>query len=135
LEKLDDCLAQLKDLQRFSLDEYKDNRLAQGSTERYFQVAIECCADIASHLIAAYGLKRPADRKDVFKVLGEAGYLEKDFARTMVQMVQLRNGLVHLYWDIEPERMHGYLQSDLVFLEKFKAFVLAVVEVEDSSLG
>ncbi len=133
MEKLDDCLAQLNDLQRFSLDEYKANRLVQGSAERYFQVAIECCADIASHLIAAYGLKRPVDRKDVFKVLGEAGYLEKDYAATMVQMAQLRNRLVHLYWDIDPEKMYGYLQNDLVFLERFKAFALAAVEAEEKA--
>ena len=130
MEKLDDCLTQLRNLQKLALDEYRKNNLVQGSTERYFQVAIECCTDIASHLIAAYGLRRPAGRKDVFKVLGEAGYLEEDYARTMVQMVQLRNRLVHLYWDINAEKMYGYLQKDLVFLEKFKVFALAAVEEE-----
>lgn len=128
LERLDNCPEQLSDLQRLSLDEYKGNKLAQGSTERYFQVAIECCTDIASHLIAAYGLKRPADRKDVFKVLGEVGYLEENYATTMVQMVQLRNRLVHLYWDIDPEKMYGYLQNDLVLLERFRGFALATIE-------
>ncbi len=122
-------------MQRLSLDEYKDNQLVQSSTERYFQVAIECCTDIASHLIAAYGLKRPADRKDVFRVLGEAGYLEKDYAATMVQMVQLRNRLVHLYWDVDPEKMYGYLQNDLVLLERFRGFALAVIEAQEGASG
>lgn len=93
-------------------------------------MAIECCTDIASHLIAAYSLKRPADRKDVFKVLGEAGYLDKNYARTMVQMVQLRNRLVHFYWDIDAEKMYSYLRDDLVHLERFKAFTLAMLEEE-----
>jgi uncharacterized protein YutE (UPF0331/DUF86 family) len=105
--------------------------------ERYFQVAIECCVDIASHIVAANELRRPADRRDVFKVLAEAGYLDEDYAATMVQMAQLRNRLVHLYWDIDPEKMYRYLQDDLVFFARFRIFTLAIVETaqqdDDSS--
>jgi uncharacterized protein YutE (UPF0331/DUF86 family) len=79
--------------------------MAQGWNERLFQVAIECCTDIASHLLAAYGLQRPAERKGVFTVLSQAGYLDRDFGERMVEMVGLRNRLVHLYWDVDPERM------------------------------
>lgn len=105
LTKSDDLLLKLQKLQGYSWEEYKANELVQGSCERYMQVAIECCTDIASHLLAAYGLKRPAHRRDVFRVLVEAGYLERDYAERMVQMVRLRNRLVHLYWDIDPAKM------------------------------
>ena len=98
--------------------------------ERCFQVAIECCTDIAGHVVAGLGLERPAHRKDLFRILGQAGYLDPDLAATMVQMVQLRNRLVHLYWDIEPERMHHYLHHDVVFLERFRAFALGLIEAQ-----
>jgi len=80
------------------------------------------------HLLAAYGLKRPARRRDVFRVLAEAGYLEPDYAEEMVKMVQLRNRLVHLYWDIDPARMYHYLQNDLPLLQRFRAFTVAILE-------
>jgi len=92
------------------------------------QVAIECCTDIASHLLAAYGLKRPAQRRDVFRVLAETGYLEPDYAEKMVKMVQLRNRLVHLYWDIDAAKMYHYLQNDPALLRRFRAFTVAIVE-------
>jgi len=128
LAKLNECIARLKEQQGISLAEYKANPLVQGSVERCFQVAIECCTDMASHLLAGYGLKRPARQRDVFKVLADAGYLDPDYAEIMARMVQLRNRLVHLYWDIDPERMHQYLQEDIIHLERFRAFTLAIME-------
>jgi len=130
LAKLDECIARLKEQQNISLDEYRANPVVQGSVERCFQVAIECCTDIASHLLSGYRLKRPARRRDVFKVLAEAGYLDTEYAEVMARMVQLRNRLVHLYWDVDPERMYQYLQEDVVYLERFRAFTLAVMEKE-----
>jgi uncharacterized protein YutE (UPF0331/DUF86 family) len=133
LIKLDECIRHLENLQRYSLEEYLANPMVQGWTERLFQVSIECCIDIASHTIAGYGLKRPAYRRDVFTVLSQEGYLEADFAADMVEMGKLRNRLVHLYWDIDPEEMYKYLQEDVALLKGFRAFALAVLdELRDS---
>lgn len=103
----------------------------QGSVERCFQVAIECCTDIASHVLVGYGLKRPASRMDVFNVLADAGYLDRDYTGIMARMVQLRNRLVHLYWDVDPERMHQYLREDVEHLECFRALALVIMEGDE----
>jgi uncharacterized protein YutE (UPF0331/DUF86 family) len=91
LERLDECIRRLKDHQDVSLATYRANWEVQDVVERNFQVAIECCTDIASHLLIGYDLRRPMDRKDVFRVLNDAGYLDSDYAETMAQMVHLRN--------------------------------------------
>jgi uncharacterized protein YutE (UPF0331/DUF86 family) len=88
LERLDECIRRLKDQQGASLATFRANWALQDVVERNFQVAIECCTDIASHLLIGYGLQRPRDRKDVFRVLSDAGYLDSAYAETMVQMVQ-----------------------------------------------
>lgn len=131
LHKLDECVVRLKEQQAISLEDYRTNLLVQGSVERCFQVAIECCTDIASHVLVGYGLKRPASRRDVFNVLADAGYLDRDYAGIKARMVQLRNRLVHLYWDVEPERMHQYLREGVVHLECFRAFALATMEGDE----
>lgn len=95
-----------------------------------FQIGIECCVDIASHIIAAHGLKRPAYRQDVFQVLEQAGYLDTEFASQMVEMGKLRNRLVHLYWDIDPNEMYKYLQENVALLNWFRTFALALLEEE-----
>ncbi len=130
LERLDECIRRLKEQQGTSLTAYRGNWEIQDIVERNFQVAIECCTDIASHILSSYELKRPADRKDIFQVLGDAGYLAPDYADTMAQMVQLRNRLVHLYWDIDPEKMHHYLHCDIAHLERFRAFTAGLLDKE-----
>jgi uncharacterized protein YutE (UPF0331/DUF86 family) len=48
-------------------------------------------------------------------------------------MVQLRNRLVHLYWDVDPERMHHYLHHDVAHLERWRAFTAGMLERERTS--
>jgi uncharacterized protein YutE (UPF0331/DUF86 family) len=128
LGRLDESIRRLKDRQDISLTEFRADWETQDIVERNFQVAIECCTHIASHVLVSYGLQRPSARKDVFRILGDAGYLDADYAEIMVQMVQLRNRLVHLYWDVDPERMHQYLHQDVAHLERFRAFTVGILE-------
>lgn len=121
-------------MQHYSLEEYLSNSMVQSATERLFQIGIECCVDIASHIIAARGLKRPAYRRDVFQVLEQAGYLDTEFASQMVEMGKLRNRLVHLYWDIDPNEMYKYLQEDVALLKRFRTFALALLEEEGGAI-
>ncbi|MGQ9628979.1 MAG: type VII toxin-antitoxin system HepT family RNase toxin [bacterium] len=128
LERLDECVTRLKELGRRSLEEYLNDPVVQAATERLFQVGVEACVDIAAHIISAFGLKRPAERKDVFSVLCDSGYLERDLSEIMIKMVKLRNRLVHLYWDVDPEKMYGYLREDVGHFERFKAFAVGILE-------
>jgi uncharacterized protein YutE (UPF0331/DUF86 family) len=133
LERLDESIRRLKQRQGISLEEYRADWEAQDVVERNFQVAIECCSDIASHLLVSHGLQRPATRRDVFLVLADAGVIDAPYAETMAQMVQLRNRLVHLYWDVDPERMHHYLRDDVAHLERWRAFTAGILEKERST--
>jgi uncharacterized protein YutE (UPF0331/DUF86 family) len=35
-----------------------------------------------------------------------------------------------LYWGVDPERMHQVLQEDIMHLERFRAFALAITEID-----
>ena len=67
-----------------------------GSLRYYLQVSIECCLDLANHLIAAQALRPPKDYADTFAVPGEASLVPPDFVSTLQKMARLRNRLVHL---------------------------------------
>jgi len=43
----------------------------------------------------------------------EAGYLDASFGEAMMAMVGFRNRIVHLYWDVDVERLYQYLQQDV----------------------
>lgn len=99
------------------------------------QAAIETCSDISSHVVSTYGLGQPQSQRDLFLLLANAGYLEPDYANIMGEMVSLRNRLVHLYWDVDVERIYAYLQTDLVFLEHFRDFSLELLAAEQEESG
>lgn len=128
--KLDQYIGELKKQQRLDLDEFKDDFTVQLAVERAFQAAIECCVDIANHIISVYGLQRPEEQRDVFPILAKTGYFDKSYADSMCEMVAFRNRIVHLYWDIKVDRLYYYLHHDIPLLEKFRTFALQIIEVE-----
>lgn len=121
--KLGQYIAELERLQKLSLDDLQASFTDQLAAERAFQAAIECCTDIASHVVSVYGLGNPEQQRDLFRFLAQAGYLQRDFASAMGDMVALRNRIVHLYWDIDVERLYDYIQTDVSLLKRFRDFV------------
>ena len=94
-----------------------------GNAKYHFVVAIECCIDIANHIISSEGYRFPEDNADCFTVLTEEGVLKPEWEETLRAMARFRNRLVHIYWDIDNERIHDYLQGPLGSMEKFRRAV------------
>jgi len=63
----------------------------------------------------------------------DAGYLDADLGKAMAALVGLRNRLVHLYWDIDIEKLYSYLQDDVVYLERFRDFGIQLLAAETDS--
>jgi len=49
----------------------------------------------------------------------------------MMDMVGLRNRIVHLYWDVEVKRLYEYLQDDVILLKRFRDFTYQILQAED----
>jgi uncharacterized protein YutE (UPF0331/DUF86 family) len=94
------------------------------SAKRLLQVSIECCLDIAHHIVADEGYRTPADNYDTFVVLSENGVLPNAFMPTLRQMVSFRNRVVHLYWDVDDATVYHIMQSDLGDFETYIDYVL-----------
>src|SRR3990172_624177 len=56
---------------------------ARDAVERNSQIAVECCLDIAKHIIVARSLQRPDELREVFHVLAQAKLLPEDLSQTM----------------------------------------------------
>jgi uncharacterized protein YutE (UPF0331/DUF86 family) len=91
--------------------------------------------DIAAHIVSVYRLGDPQESRDVFRFLAEAGYLDISFSEAMMAMVGFRNRIVHLYWDIDVQRLYQYLQQDVSLLRQFRDFTLQVLSAEEESQG
>jgi len=109
----------LKDLARGPCQAFLDNQDKVGNAKYHFVIAIECCIDIANHVISSENYRFPNDNADSFVVLIENDILASDLEDSFRAMAGFRNRLVHLYWDIDDRRVYEYLQESLPDLENF----------------
>jgi uncharacterized protein YutE (UPF0331/DUF86 family) len=57
---------------------------------KYFlQIAIQSCIDIGNHIISSENLRSPADYRDTFIIIQEAGVIPADLEKRFTQMVGL----------------------------------------------
>jgi uncharacterized protein YutE (UPF0331/DUF86 family) len=128
LSKMQEYLKILKQISRYNIEDFKSNPEHYGSAERFLQLAIECCIDIGSHIIASEGFRRPEDYADVFKVLGENKVLPEDFAAQLVKMARFRNLLVHIYLEVDLNQVYNISKNNLGDLEKLAKHIINYIK-------
>lgn len=90
-----------------------------GNAKYHLVIAIECCIDVANHIIASENYRFPKDNADSFTVLVEEKILARECSEPLRAMARFRNRLVHLYWEVDDRRVHDYLQEGLADIESF----------------
>lgn len=121
--QLDEFLRILKGMQRTPLDVFLKDKILIGSAKYYLQISIECCLDIANHIIASEHLRAPEDYADTFKVLEENGIVDQEEGIKLRQMAKFRNRLVHLYGDIDDAYVHDFMLNRLHDILNFEAAI------------
>lgn len=121
--QLDEFLAILKGMRKTPVGKFLKNKILIGSAKYYLQVSVECCLDIANHIIAAEGLRAPKDYADSFKVLQEQGVFDKKLGMSLRQMAKFRNRLVHLYGEIDDGYVYEFIRKDLQDILHFKSVI------------
>lgn len=93
----------------------------RAAVERWLQVSIEACLDVANHVIASSGWTPPETGRASFLSLSAHGYLEHDLAMRLGRAVGLRNLLVHDYVSVDLEQLASIVRNDLADLRAFGA--------------
>lgn len=118
LQLINEYLDFLQEIRSLTEDEFVSSRKDFHSAERCLQLAIECLINIGNHIISDQSLRAPKDYADIFKVLAENNILFSVDVVTLKQMVQFRNRLVHMYWDIEPRVLWQIIKDELGDIER-----------------
>lgn len=116
-------VARLRELGKLSEDAFIKDPDKIGSSKYHFIVAIESAIDMCNHIIARNGYRVPEDYGDTFRVMGEVGALQRDFAEELAKMAKFRNRLVHLYWEVDDGQVYEIIQKRL---SDFKALLDAM---------
>jgi uncharacterized protein YutE (UPF0331/DUF86 family) len=123
LSAIANAVSALKELQKLGYEEFARDHVLHGSAERDFQVATQAALDIASLILADQSVDIPAEYSSLFPKLAEIGVIPAEFAQRLVGMAKFRNVLVHLYLEVDLQRVYTYIQHDLVNFELFARYV------------
>jgi uncharacterized protein YutE (UPF0331/DUF86 family) len=93
----------------------------RAAVERWLQVAIEACIDVADHVVAAHGWTPVESARAGFARLAAHGKLPADLADKLGDAAALRNILVHDYVSIDLARLARVVREDLADLRAFAA--------------
>jgi uncharacterized protein YutE (UPF0331/DUF86 family) len=131
LERLWSEREKLEASRLLSREEFNSTPLVKDATCYSFIVAIQACIDIASHIVAALGLRKPAGSRDLFNVLAEAKILSAELVADMEGMVGFRNILTHAYWIVDFDRVYDSLHMHLPDFDRFREQVLAFLDTQE----
>ncbi|MCS7193098.1 MAG: DUF86 domain-containing protein [Armatimonadetes bacterium] len=119
LDNIREELGYLEEFASMSLGDYINDPRTQRLAERCLQRAAESGISIGNHIISRLRLRAPKDYADVFKILAEAQVLPYELAQQMMDMARFRNLLVHLYWEIDHNKVHESLPQRIEVLKTF----------------
>ena len=121
--KMDLYVNHLRQLGQVSRAKFLADMTISSAAKYNLHIAIECCIDIAHHIIARQGLRPPESYADSFHVLAENGIIEKSLAVTAESMVRMRNLLVHLYMTVDDSQVYDTINGNLGDFDRFKAAI------------
>jgi uncharacterized protein YutE (UPF0331/DUF86 family) len=131
LENLRGYVRKLNHLASLARKDFLSDFTKIESAKHLFQVSVECCIDVSNHIIASERFRAPKTYAEAFEILAEQGILAKEFLATLRQMVQFRNRLVHLYWEVDVEVIYDILQRNLEDFETFTKQILKYLSAHE----
>jgi uncharacterized protein YutE (UPF0331/DUF86 family) len=123
LSDIQATLHQLQDRRALSLETLTHDADKRGATLYELQTCLEAMSDVANHIVAAIGLRKPRTRGESFALLAEAHVLPAPLAERLGQAMAMRNVIVHAYLDVALDLVSRALQNDLPDVEAFARHV------------
>jgi uncharacterized protein YutE (UPF0331/DUF86 family) len=130
LSKLREALRHLKGIAAKTREAYLSSDTDRALSEHYLRLALEAMLDAGNHIIAARGLRKPLQLREIPLVLADDGFITPELSRRLARATGLRNRLVHVYADIDHNLLFEVLQRDLPDLEAFAVAVGRAVDAE-----
>ncbi len=105
----------------------------KAAVERWLQVAVEACIDVAQHVVSREGWTPPTTARATFLSLATHGVIALDLAQRLGSAAALRNLLVHDYADVDVIRLAAIVRDDLGDLRRLAAAAAPWVDRDTTS--
>jgi uncharacterized protein YutE (UPF0331/DUF86 family) len=128
LSELADHLGRVRARRTTTVEELRRDRDALDLVAFNLMLAVQTCADIASHMIADEGWAAAASLGAAFERLRDRGVISAQVSAALARAVGLRNVVAHGYAGVRPEMIHAAATAGLADLEAFSREVAAWVQ-------
>ena len=91
------------------------------------QRACEASIDVAMHIVSERKLGVPKASRDAFKLLQEAGLIDANLAKTLMNMVGFRNIAVHDYQALQLDILQAIIEKHV---NDFKDFTKVILQLD-----
>lgn len=119
LDKILTSMEILKKASGLSLEDFLKDRIIQLATERSLQIAAQSVIDISTHLVAHNHWGTPKSYKDSVDIISKNGVIDSNLAARLIDLVKLRNVIIHVYLEIDPKIVHKSAEYSVDDLKKF----------------
>jgi uncharacterized protein YutE (UPF0331/DUF86 family) len=124
LQLLESYVQHLQGYRARSRDEVRSDISLTWAIEHGLQLSIQCVLNVCHYLVADLALGVPVTSQEAIELLRDAGIFPATFADTLVQMARFRNLLVHVYAQVDIERVYDHVQNHLDDFGQFAQHVL-----------
>lgn len=122
LRRLEELVEDLEQVWEKGEEAYLRDPGLRAMAERWLELAIQICIDLGTQVLAERPGPTPNKYAEIFEILGKEESISKELADRLAEAAKQRNLLVHLYLDINHEKVFKSL-SHLDDLRQFGAFV------------
>ena len=126
LAQIETYVAQLRALGRPQA--IHDDLMQERFIEHTLQLAIQAAQDVASHIVSDDRLGEPRTNRELFDLLADAAWIERDLAGVLQDMVGLRNVLVHGYDSVDLGVVEDVVANHLDDLLRFASALRGRIE-------
>lgn len=117
------------------LTAFRETKQVRDLSVHYLRIALEGVLDICRHIIAVKGFGIPdMETENLIDVLGMNGVVPTDFARKIRGMQGMRNAIVHVYWNLDYEKVYRMITENLSDFEDFVRYAIEYIEMDSDSL-
>ena len=128
---IQDELAHLVELSRFSFNEVVSDFVKQSAVERILERTISRAIDVNNHLLSELASKDtspPKDFKETFMRMAELGVYPVEFAGQISRSVGTRNVLVHEYDKVDYQKIYDSVSDCLRDYHQYCEYVVVLLD-------
>lgn len=119
LAELAELVARVRKHRTADAEGLREDRDARDLVSFNLMLAVQTCADVASHVVADEGWPPARDLAGGFQRLQEHGVVAPEVARRLAQAVGLRNVVAHVYAEVDVDLLFEAATAGLGDLERF----------------